>query len=249
MKVLFGGDTHGNLFQFKNVLFPVAEGTGCEKIFVVGDFGFWPNEPDGPLFLKHLNDMAKRCGIKVYWLDGNHEDHAYLRDLMLHPTYDDEGFVKIRPNIWYSPRGHRWTWDKCRFLSLGGAYSIDRDSRVIGKSWFWEEMITIDDVIACGDEKVDIMLTHDIPAGVPMREIMARYGRGFSNINEAYRNTMYVRDVVDLVNPEYLIHGHYHLKYQHILDNNYTNVVGLCCDGSGRESFVVVDLSTWGADS
>lgn len=247
MKILIAGDTHCNILHFKDVLFPAALREGCDRIFVVGDFGYWPRDDAGLRFLKWLNKLSQECAIPVYWLDGNHDDHHALRDLKK-PVLDAEGFWKIRPNIWYSPRGHRWTWGGVRFLSLGGAYSIDREVRVIGKSWFWEEMINPDDVAACGTDKVDVMLAHDVPAGLPMAEIMAGQGRGFYIIPEAYKNTMYVRDVVDAVNPEWFIHGHYHLKYQRMLDNDYTNVVGLSCDGAGKDSYAIVDLSFLNAD-
>lgn len=248
MRLLVAGDTHQNYMHIVDTLFVAADREGIDRIFVVGDFGYWPRNKDGQTFLKELEKTAKAYGIVVYWLDGNHEDHHALRDLK-DRREDSEGFWRISEHIRYAPRGHRWTWDGVRFLALGGAFSIDRNWRRVGVSFFFEEVLEQADVYnAIEGGKVDIMLTHDLPAGDMLYPIEMIKSRGYSIIPESYRNTMYVREVVDAVQPELLIHGHYHMKYGQPLDNDKTYVVGLCCDGSGKESYVIIDLDNYKTD-
>lgn len=230
-----------------DTLFAAAHREEADRIFVVGDFGYWPRRKDGKFFLEELEKCAKAHDLMIYFLDGNHEDHWALRELL--NKKDIEGFYIVSDHIRYAPRGHRWNWFGVRFLALGGAYSIDRNWRVIGESFFWEEVLDDDDVKNAGTDEVDIMLTHDIPAGIDMQTLMTIRGREFSIINESYRNTMRVREVVDKVNPLLLFHGHYHINYSQKLDNDLTTVVGLSCDGSGKDSYQVIDLSLWGADT
>lgn len=242
---MIAGDTHMNPVHIVDTLFTAARDSDTHKIFVVGDFGYWPRKSDGQWFLDAIDKVLPALDATLYFLDGNHEDHHALRDLQ-DRNEDSEGFWRIRENVRYAPRGHRWTWNDVDFLSLGGAFSIDRNWRRVGESFFFEETIDPEDVERAKGDKVNIMLTHDVPAGIDIERVMiANMRYGFHKINESYRNTMYVREVLDNVHPELLIHGHYHLKYQQVLDNDYTTVVGLSCDGSAKQSYVILDLDDY----
>jgi hypothetical protein len=62
------------------------------------------------------------------------------------------------------PRGARFTVVGRSFVSLGGAPSIDFETRVPGGDWWPTEMITYEDVahVVAGGT-ADVMLTHDAP--------------------------------------------------------------------------------------
>jgi hypothetical protein len=48
--------------------------------------------------------------------------------------------------------------------------------------------------------------------------------------------------VVDLVQPDRLLHGHFHIPYQ--AQRGRTHVIGLGMDGS-QDNLMVVDLEAW----
>lgn len=231
-KVMLCGDTHGDIYQIKKALEAAMEG-GVDAIFVLGDFGYWEHLPAGVAFLDETSHLATQAGVPVYFLDGNHENHP-----LLWSTYtetNDEGFIIVRDNLYYAPRGHRWTWGGVRFLALGGAYSIDREFREIGESWWPEEQITDEDVVkAIGDgSTVDIMLTHDKP-----RAADPHWRK--PDLPACHPNQWQVQRVVTEVKPDLLVHGHLHHRYEdriHNGDGGMTRVVGLDCEMASFSDF------------
>lgn len=239
MKVLFLGDTHGNA-RWLNMVFETAAGNEIDAIFVVGDFGYWEHQEGGAEFLDVVQELAVESGIDLYWLDGNHENHPLLREK--YTETDDRGFILIRPNVFYAPRGHRWTWDGIRFMSLGGATSIDKRWRTEGVSWWPEEDLTQAEVDAAlaDPTPVDILLTHDKP-------LLSDPQWGQRPVyEELLANQEKVQQVVDALTPRLLIHGHLHHRYTHDMadrNDHVTRVVGLNCDGAHfPDTHMVIDL-------
>jgi hypothetical protein len=214
-----------------------------DTIFALGDFGYWEHTPHGQWALDEQSRLLQEADVQLYWLDGNHENHTLLRAIPW--EMDDEGFWIIRENIKYSPRGHDWTWGETHFLTLGGAYSIDKNKRRPGTSWWSEETITDEDVEACyTPERVDIMLTHDLPTGIDMQAIQAYRGFPYQTIPASEDNRNKVRQVVEGCLPTKLFHGHYHLKYEDLLtlENGWeVQVMGLGCDEMGRDSYHILE--------
>lgn len=214
---MVAGDWHGYTSQGVFTL-QQAEKHDCDVIFQLGDFGYWEHWDDGIRYLEKLNRMSKRHGVPIYWIDGNHENHPLLRETYA-DRVNDEGFWQIRENIFYCPRGHVWEWDGVRFMGLGGAFSVDRDQRTVGRTFWFEETITEEDVERAlenaGGEYVDVMFTHDTPLGVDLVWQMARQGRtlGKKGDRESTYNRILLQDVVEVVQPKWLFHGHMHLRY------------------------------------
>jgi len=140
---------------------------------------------DGRQFMDKVANYARKNAILVYFLDGNHDKTSLLLEKYGNSP-DHEGFLRVRNWILYSPRGHRWVWDEVSFISLGGAYSVDKDYRIkvleaqgSGKPeryWFPEEEMTglQSDVIAQIEELSTLVgdlvdLTRD-DAGVTVHE-------------------------------------------------------------------------------
>lgn len=219
MKILLVGDSHGDLSYIEMCL-DRAKAFGCEKLFQLGDFGYFEHFAGGPGYLNGVSLGSVESGIPVYFLDGNHENHPLLWET--YQEEDDEGFRKVRENLHYAPRGHSWIWDGIRFLSVGGAWSIDQAQRTPGKSWWPEENIRHEDVnnaIASGD--CDVLLSHDVLAGVTVPGIMP--------IQAAMWNRDCLLKVAIKTHPKYVFHGHYHIYYtEHYQHGGVdANVVGL----------------------
>lgn len=227
MRILLVGDSHGNDMFFQDMC-ETAVRLDCDVLFQVGDFGYWEHYPEGGFYLDACAQHLETAGIDGYWLDGNHENHPMLWNRYgpggpdHNPTFD--GFWEIRPGLNYAPRGHRWTWGGVDFLSIGGAYSVDKPYRKKGSSWWPEETITDDDVDRCGTSKVDVILSHDSPWQVDIPSLRAFDKNQYPG---SRRNREQLERVVKNVRPYFLVHGHYHERYS----THYTWPVGQSEDG------------------
>lgn len=255
MKIMFLGDVHGNDKFFTQAV-KVAAADGCHAVIQVGDFGYWEHAKEGKSFLKWCERYLQEKGLTLYWLDGNHENHSVLR-ANYGPGGDrhkptPEGFWQMRSNIFYLPRGVRWNWEGVDFMALGGAYSIDKDWRTEGKSWWPEERITAEEAeYASRPGNVDVMLTHDCPDGVDIPCLRAQQKNRYP---ESQDNRSLVASVVRAVRPILLVHGHYHERYSQVLawpydadDNGLiwhkTLVEGLACDWEyDNRAYISMDL-------
>lgn len=153
MRLLFAGDWHGDEDWAAEVIARAAA-TGCGWVVQVGDFGFGffrlgddPAEPGdwAPRcpFARHVSTLAVDAGVRVVFIDGNHDNQVLLGRLAeRRGPGGEKGFVPVEDNLWWAPRGHRWTWDGARFGALGGAYSIDRRRRTKGLDYWKEETTT-----------------------------------------------------------------------------------------------------------
>lgn len=267
MKVILGGDTHGDRNQVRWLL-QQAEKHEAAGVFVLGDFGVW-DHLDAGAFTNGVAVDAKRMGLKVWFLPGNHENYDILEDLEDHRPRDEDGFVVYHEGmdtLLYSPRAHRWTWDGVKFLSLGGAYSVDKkprtDSdaialikasakvdrehhpnarerallRTLRESWWPQEEITFPE----RDQAMMGGVVDVMLAHDKPRQAQVPWNR--KDIRACEPNQDKLQTVVDAVQPRLYTHGHFHYAYRTSV--GMTRVVGLDCDpeasrgtgGSGKRS-------------
>lgn len=212
MKVLLVGDTHGN-DRFFAAACREAKEMECEGLIQLGDFGYWEHYPQGKGFLKWVARQLKENDLWCWWLDGNHENHPLLWSTY---GYDVTQMSKIRPRLYYMPRGYRFELDGVTCMAVGGAYSVDKPGRTIGKSWWPEELLRMEDVeAACVGGPVDMMFTHDCPYGVniPVLESFPK-----DQFPESRMNRQMLASIVKEVKPRVLVHGHYHDRYSAFYD-------------------------------
>lgn len=249
MKILLVGDTHGNGGFVRTAVKRYAEVSEADVIFQLGDFGF--------TFHEHFIECVQDVGLPWYWLDGNHDNHDFLSEpkrdadgnvIDLPPFSDPSRFHEIWPNIFYSARGHAWEWDGVHFLTCGGAFSIDRAYRTQHVSWWPQELITDAEVDRCVSQgKVDIVLSHDAPAGVDPLEAMLE-ATGYKVGVESRLNREQMTKIIQACQPSHLYHGHYHFAYTGTADNGNGGLVkvrGLDCDGSGGQAFYLLDTEVF----
>ena len=237
---LISGDSHADVGYLQE-LARAADEYNVARIFVVGDFGFWPRTDFGRTFL----EQVAKVEIPVYFLAGNHDCYQSIEEILEDwHVIDDQGFILLSDNCWYAPRGHQWEWDGLRFGALGGAFSIDRDRRVKYVSWFPEEVLSEADVEhALQFGEVDIMLTHDAPqeADLPAAYISMGYQNQFWEHPETELNREKLSRVARAWKPKMLFHGHWHLGYSQRVRMDYgeLRVIGLDCNGSSNSYTIV----------
>lgn len=250
-RILLSGDTHGYT-GFVRQLLDCAHETSCDAVFVLGDFGIW-NHVDGGRFTDLVSEMSCRRKIPVLFLPGNHDNYDLLFEWEAEKPRTADGFYMIKPEVYYSPRGHRWTWGGTRLMSLGGAYSIDKYDRTFADglrfrraqekrdrgdllddqeryilrtgqySWWVQEEVS--------QEELDHALR---PGEVDIllthdkpKDSIPGWNR--KDIKECWRNQEAVQEVVDAKKPKLLMHGHLHYPYGDRLAGG-TLVKGLDCD-------------------
>lgn len=138
---------------------------GVRTAIHVGDFGLdWPGAKRGRYEAK-LNKYLIDLGITLVVSGGNHDNWDTLEKLLV----EDDGLATTRSNIRVLPRRGRAMIEGLAVGGLGGAFSVDYEHRTVGKDWWANEEPTreeADALIAGGP--LDILITHDAPAGVPL---------------------------------------------------------------------------------
>lgn len=137
-KVGFIGDTHANLNWTVRAI-KHLKNQGAEHILQVGDFGYDPGRFGQSPFVMELSDCLEAWDLSLWWIDGNHEDHAELRRL---PVDSETGRVHLTEHVHYLPRGYQWTWNGINWMGVGGAVSVDKVWRTPGYDWFPEEALS-----------------------------------------------------------------------------------------------------------
>ncbi|GEC74191.1 metallophosphoesterase [Microbacterium maritypicum] len=205
-RVAVCGDWHGNVGWARMLSRALpALAPDVTTMLHLGDWWMPPAETD---------EIFAETGItRIYVTNGNHEPWGDITPLLdQHPG----AAVRISEIIWLLPRPARLSIGGRRVLSLGGAASVDRQSRIEGRTWWPEEAITDDAVAeAIAGGPADLMLTHESPSGTPVRpvrEILRTNPHRFPKaiLAESAASRARVGKVWDAVRPELLVHGHLH---------------------------------------
>lgn len=237
MKILIAGDAHGDRSYISH-LFKVAKEFDADKIFQLGDFGYWPKDFCGGKFLAYVSGQATRTGIPFYWLDGNHEDHTHLTQRKR------DGFIEHERNLFYSPRGHQWEWDGVKFLSVGGSYSIPTKYRIRNNTWFEEEELISDDDVeaAISHGQSDVLLSHDVPHRADiLGQYYIRTGVQLRRLTECDKMTAQLEKVCEAVKPRWVYHGHYHMNYKYYHRPTHCFIHGLGDNSDPQAAWTIFD--------
>lgn len=192
------GDVHGEFGKLNTFINKKQPRT----VFACGDFGWWPGHDFGDI---------KAGKTKIYFCDGNHENHDDLdRIRKLHPFAESlHTPIEVLPNVFYCPRGTVLYHEGKKILFMGGAYSIDKMWRTPGYDWFpqeqisWRDLDTIEDV-----GKVDIVISHTCPESF-LPAIISKLPGGFwEKKNDP--STSYLEWVLEKCRPEEWFFGHWH---------------------------------------
>jgi len=235
IKIMLVGDTHGSIRSIKPKIERAAD-LGIQKILQVGDFGLWTHAFDGQVFLDEVQRLAAEAQLTVHAIGGNHENWDHWEwAVNNYPTSNGWGMVRSR--IALAPRVHHWTWNHKKFVSAGGAVSVDKEWRLqkeAGKfvditgqrhkatgprTLYWpNEEFTDNDVhkIRMLGKKADYLITHDCSNNTPWQARL-------KNDPDSERHRRRIDEVIRLTNPGLHFHGHMHTKYDWINFAGETN--------------------------
>ena len=206
-RVAVCGDWHGNVGWARTIarVFPYLA-PDVTTLLHLGDWSMPEAEVD---------ELFAETGIeRILVTVGNHERFDQISPLL--DKHADHA-VRVSKLTWFLPRPARLTIAGRRVLSLGGAASVDRQSRIEGLTWFPEEAVTDEHVAAAiAGGPADLMLTHEGPAGTPVRpvqEILRTNPHKFpaTALEASAASRARVAEVWDAVRPELLAHGHMHV--------------------------------------
>ena len=157
MKIIVCGDIHCD-WSSLNVMINRQK---PDIILQCGDWGWWPHFHDLKLGLptKPFDQFGvKNHKTKIFWCPGNHENWDDI---------DSHGpdIFEVQKDIFCCPFGTTLDLPTGeRVLFVGGADSIDKDSRIEGHSWWRQEIITQREMYNLPDVEIDIVVSHTVPS-------------------------------------------------------------------------------------
>lgn len=235
------GDVHGTIDATKldklaaailedDIRFPDGR-KGIKYMLIAGDFGsiwksYWrlPGKQRGRLPVLHPEDLQKIHNIYDYfpwttlWIDGNHENHDVLGNLDVEERWGGKVSVLTDKCI-YLHRGQVFTIDGITFLTMGGAYSVDKYRRVKGQSWWPQETITEADYneaiknLAKVNNKVDFVISHTCPSSaLKMLEMrLPEYKVDYWGPKANDPSCDWLEKIRQVVDTKHWVFGHYHV--------------------------------------
>ncbi len=204
--VWVAGDWHGDV-TWLQVALPALRrhSPGIRTILHLGDW--WMNT-------KPVDYWAERAGIdRIFVTLGNHEPFDVYGPLMR--RYPNRA-LRVSEVVWLLPRPFLFVVAGRRFLSVGGASSIDEEVRVAGKDWWPEERILEEHVAAASELPADVLLTHETPDRTPVKVVQELLDHPPTDVStrvlrECALSRSRVDRIWDAVHPALLLHGHMHV--------------------------------------
>lgn len=205
------GDTHRIFNRIYDFFSDYEENKNIDLI-ILGDagIGYENNKSD--------RDIAKKLAatnLTFYCLRGNHElrpEDMNNVDLVLGtdgaPIWQDLKY----PNIKYFIDGAVYHFGKKSFLTIGGAYSVDKYYRLMmNRKWFPNEQLTPEEMIAIetnwGGQHFNYVLTHTCPYSWQPTDLFLK-----SIDQNTVDNTMeiWLDGFKDTISFDNWLFGHYH---------------------------------------
>ena len=228
--IFITGDTHRDFSRLDNISF-----NKDDMLIILGDVGidYFLNEEDNK-----IKDYLKKYNIKMFCIRGNHEERpeniSTYKEINMFGgnVYIEEDY----PYLIFAKDGEEYNIDGKSVLVIGGAYSVDKEYRLIyGYKWFRDEQLTKEEMNTIYNKvkgkHYDIVLTHTCPRKYEPVEVFLS-GIDQSKVDKSMEH---FRDKI-----EYSIEyhkwscGHYHTEkiidkiifiFESIklLDSNYNN--------------------------
>ncbi|WP_421735712.1 metallophosphoesterase family protein [Cellulomonas sp.] len=234
-QVVVAGDWHGSRTAGRDVIERAATG-GSRVVLHIGDL----NVPalGAPSITKALDRACARTGVVLLVSPGNHDNWDRIDAAPL----DDAGMHVLGRNVRALPRGARFEIAGRRFGALGGAVSV-LGRLIRGETWWPQEAITDEHVRLLGTAPLDVLLTHDAPAGVPLS---SGYDPPADLVAEADELRARLLRAVQITRPRLVFCGHWHTRriYDQRVDDETTTTVHVLNREHTVGNAILLDLTT-----
>jgi len=160
MRILIVGDVHGRFSDLSEFLRQIQSDYGIDSAIQVGDFGFYRD----CMALLHLKRIRFPVPLRV--IDGNHEDHIWLRRMLMAGSARK---WKEESNLIYQPRSTIERLGASTIGFLGGALHVDRPQQHNLLARFPNYILSHQSKKAAAlfnREQPDLIVTHSCPCGI-----------------------------------------------------------------------------------
>lgn len=204
------GDTHRDFSR----IYKLEKDTDNMWI-VLGDVGinYYLNEED-----KNYKEYLKKLKLKLFCVRGNHEERPEnISTYKEVEMFGGKVFIEEEyPNLIFAKDGETYNIDGKKILVIGGAYSVDKQYRLLhGYKWFKEEQLTkkeMDTILAKVKGKhFDIVLTHTCPYKYEPREVFMQ-GLDQSKVDKSMEH--FLDEIEENISYDKWYCGHYHTEKQ-----------------------------------
>ena len=160
-----------------------------------------------------LNDISATINYTIAFVDGNHEHFENLKNFPVGEWCGGKVHF-IRNNIIHLMRGQVYSIpvksEMRKILTFGGGYSVDKDGRIEGQTWFPEEMPNQNEYkeawenLKRHNNTVDYIITHTC-CHAALEMLNKNHGV------EEYPLNLFLEDIRKKVNYTHWYFGHLHL--------------------------------------
>ncbi len=204
------GDTHRDFSGLYSKAF-----NKDDMLIILGDAGinYYLNEEDRK-FKEHLS----RLNIKLFCIQGNHEERP--ENISSYKEVDMfGGKVLIEydfPNLIFAKNGEIYNIDNKRVLVIGGAYSVDKDYRLMyGHQWFKDEQLSESEkemiLNKFKGKNINIILSHTCPKKYEPTEVFMS-GIDQSKVDKSMEE--FLDKLEENIDYDKWYCGHYHTEKQ-----------------------------------
>jgi 3-oxoacid CoA-transferase subunit A len=200
------GDTHREFDRLYSLC-----GNEDAMLIILGDTGINYCLDNRDVYLK---DYLNRLGIKLFCIRGNHEERPEnISSYKEAEMFGGKVFMEeAYPNLIFAKDGEIYNINGNKVLVIGGAYSVDKEYRLLyGYKWFKDEQLTEDEMARIYEkvkgEHFDIVLTHTCPHKYEPTEVFLN-GLDQSKVDKTMEK--FLDQVEENIDYDKWYCGHYH---------------------------------------
>jgi 3-oxoacid CoA-transferase subunit A len=174
-RIFVTGDIHGDVRDLWERICRIPDASKDDLLIILGDCGFFYYHFFGNVKKDFLmQQAAAELPITILCIQGNHE--VPFKDMPAEriKLFGGAGFESNE--IYFADNGTTLTINNKTFLVIGGAYSVNKEIRILRKYGWWEHEELTDAELAeienqVKGKKYDYVITHTCPYNNLPREV------------------------------------------------------------------------------
>lgn len=204
------GDTHREFYRLHDI-----EKNKNNMLIILGDVGinYYLDERD-----EILKERLNSYNIKLFCVQGNHEERPQNKSTYKEvDMFDGRVFIEEEyPNLIFAKNGELYDIDNKKVLVIGGAYSVDKNYRIIyGYPWFKDEQLSkeeMDNILnKYRGQHIDIVLSHTCPLKYEPTEVFIKDIDQY-HVDKSMEN--FLDKIEQSIDYDKWYCGHYHTEKQ-----------------------------------